>query len=62
MAIIDGDLKIWCGCFRGSMDELNAYIESGKDELKESRMITTECVYRQIEYALEQEVKKKKSK
>ena len=37
-------LKLFCGCFSGSVDDLRAYIANGAEEYRESRTKTLEFV------------------
>lgn len=40
------DVTFFCGCFKGSLDELTDYIEKGKEELKESRYVAMNfCIH-----------------
>ena len=36
---LDGEWKLFCGCFKGTFDDLDAYIRDGKAEHRESRTL-----------------------
>jgi hypothetical protein len=37
-AVIDGEIRLFCGCFSGSPEDLRNYIADGKPEYRDSRM------------------------
>ena len=41
---IDGYVKYHCGCFRGTREELCAYIDNGEKRYRESRYVALDCV------------------
>ena len=45
---INSEVILFCGCFRGNEKELRDYIEKGKEEFKESRLIALETVLKLI--------------
>lgn len=42
--IIDGNIILFCGCFKGTPNELQHYIANGKPELQQSRSIAMEFI------------------
>ena len=41
---IDGDIVLFCGCFKGSVDDLIEYIEGGDEKYKHSRTVALNTV------------------
>ena len=41
---INGDIVLFCGCFKGSETDLIAYIESGDEKYKQSRTVALSTV------------------
>lgn len=49
--VVDGADVYFCGCFRGSLDELRAYIREGAPQLAESRELAAVCCSGLLEHA-----------
>jgi len=50
IAIKEGELvKLFCGCFNGTKEELITYIEKGEEKYKKSRTLAMETVLQLIE-------------
>ena len=47
---IDGDIVLFCGCFKGSVDDLIEYIEGGDEEYKHSRTVALNTVMSLIKH------------
>ena len=45
---INSEVILFCGCFKGNEKELRDYIEKGREEFKESRLIALETVLKLI--------------
>ena len=42
---LDGKWKLFCGCFKGTFDDLDAYIRDGKAEHRESRTLARNVLH-----------------
>ena len=51
--VIGADTVYFCGCFQGSYNDLEKYIEGGDPELKESRRVAARCVKMTLELSIE---------
>ena len=51
--VIGADTVYFCGCFKGSYNDLEKYIEGGDPELKESRRVAARCVKMTLELSIE---------
>ena len=49
--VIDGTLRLFCGCFSGTLAELDAYIEAGEECYKPSRKLARDFIAAAIEAA-----------
>jgi hypothetical protein len=47
---IAGEVKLFCGCFIGSLEELQAYIDKGEENLKPSRNFALKCVMEMLNF------------
>ena len=47
---IDGDIVLFCGCFKGSVDDLIEYIENGDEKYKQSRTVALNAVMSLIKH------------
>ena len=47
---IDGDIVLFCGCFKGSVDDLIEYIEGGDEKYKHSRTVALNTVMSLIKH------------
>ena len=49
--IINGTLRLFCGCFSGTLEELDAYIENGEERYKPSRKLARNFIVAAIDAA-----------
>lgn len=49
--VIDGRLQLFCGCFSGTLQELDAYIEKGKECYKPTRKLARDFIAAAIDAA-----------
>ena len=48
-AIINGEIRLFCGCFNGNKEDLSCYIATGKAHHKKSRTLAMEFVCARLE-------------
>jgi uncharacterized protein YjbI with pentapeptide repeats len=49
--IINGELRLFCGCFQGTLVELDAYIDSGEERYKPTRKLARDFIVAAIDAA-----------
>jgi len=49
--IIDDELCLFCGCFKGTLAELDAYIASGDERYKPTRKLARDFIVAAIDAA-----------
>jgi len=50
-AIIDGELRLFCGCFSGTLAELDHYIDNGEERYKATRKLARDFIVAAIDAA-----------
>jgi len=47
--VIAGELMLFCGCFQGTLEELDAYIDRGHDSYKSTRKLARDFIVAAID-------------
>jgi hypothetical protein len=49
--VIAGELRLFCGCFAGTLAELDAYIDNGEERYKATRKLARDFIVAAIDAA-----------